>query len=266
MSSWVRIDTRFPNHPKVLDIGPFGEALWLRGMCYAGEHLTDGFIPTRYITRMGDMKGLTVADVLVGAGLWAKTQGGYVIHDYLDWQRSRDEVADISSKRAASGSKGGKQRASNVLANAKQGAKQTPSNTQADKNREEKIREELTPLSPPEGETPKLKAVPKQRACGFPDDWTPGAAVLKVAQDLHMDESQMQREFAKFASHFRATGKTMVDWNQAAMNWLRRSLEMGTVGTQANGHKSIPARDNIHDWENDPTGGFGDLATRKAAT
>jgi hypothetical protein len=59
----------------------------------------------------------------------------------------------------------------------------------------------------------------------LPDAWSPSRAVILVAQELHFDEPAMTAELAKFASHFRANGKTMVDWDQAAMNWLRRTLE-----------------------------------------
>lgn len=92
MSSWVRVETRFVNHPKVLDIGPLGEALWLRGLCYAGEQLTDGFVPDSYIKRMGDMKGPTIAARLVEAGLWDQVDGGYQIHDYFH----RYEIGDLN--------------------------------------------------------------------------------------------------------------------------------------------------------------------------
>jgi hypothetical protein len=120
MSGWVRVDTRFTTHPKVLEIGPLGEALWLRGLCYAGEHLTDGFVPAAFVRRMNDIDGEDIADRLLDAGLWTQAEGGYQIHEYLSWQRSRDEAADISIKRSESGRKGGLQKASNIQANGKQ--------------------------------------------------------------------------------------------------------------------------------------------------
>jgi hypothetical protein len=136
MSGWVRVDTKFTTHPKVLDIGPLGEALWLRGLCYAGEHLTDGFVPAAFVRRMSDLDGEEIADRLLEAGLWTQAEGGYQIHEYLSWQRSRDEAADISIKRSESGRKGGLQRSSNLQANVKQIAskprKQNASKSQAD--------------------------------------------------------------------------------------------------------------------------------------
>jgi hypothetical protein len=39
---------------------------------------------------------------LVRVGLWEEVEGGYVIHDYTDWQPSAAEIEELSRKRAAS--------------------------------------------------------------------------------------------------------------------------------------------------------------------
>jgi hypothetical protein len=125
--AWVKVETRFIDHPKVVRVGAVGEALWLRGLCYSGEHMTDGFIPDNYIRRMGDIDGNAVADVLVASELWDRVDGGYQIHDYLEWQSSREHIEEVRAKRVESGSLGGKQRASKLLQESKQSAKQNPS-------------------------------------------------------------------------------------------------------------------------------------------
>jgi hypothetical protein len=173
MSTYVRVDTKFTSHPKVLDIGPLGEALWLRGLCYAGDQLTDGFIPASFLKRMGDMKAATVAQRLVAAGLWHEADGGYQIHDFLSWQRSRDEVADISSKRAEAGRRGGKQKSSNLLANSQQNpskiddgasSKSYP-DTESDTETDTDSEAEIPLVSPPEKPAPEppRPAQPKPR-------------------------------------------------------------------------------------------------------
>jgi hypothetical protein len=53
----------------------------------------------------------------------------------------------------------------------------------------------------------------------------------------------MRTELDKFASYYRANGKTMVDWDQAAMNWLRKTLDFpraGPVATSRNGQPKGP--------------------------
>jgi hypothetical protein len=106
---WVRIDEEFPQHPKVVQVGPLGVALQVAGLCYANKHLTDGFVPHGAVRMLLDFNGLgedigekvehwcevgafNVAERLVEAGLWDEVEGGYRIHDYHDYQPTRDQV------------------------------------------------------------------------------------------------------------------------------------------------------------------------------
>lgn len=221
MVGWVRVETKFISHPKVLDIGPLGEALWLRGLCYAGEQLTDGFIPNSFIKRMGDMKATAVAARLVAAGLWEEVQDGYRIHDYLDWQRSRDEANEISSKRAESGRLGGKQKASNMLANAKQDASKMPSKTVADKIREEEIREEEQNLNgfvspkPPKNRSIKTP-VPDDLAGDIPADVWSG-----MANEQHLTDEQLRFETSLLTDYYRGKAERRADWVATWRGWMR---------------------------------------------
>ena len=212
MSGWVRVDTRFTTHPKVLDIGPLGEALWLRGLCYAGEHLTDGFVPRSYIKRMGDMKATAIADRLVEAGLWDAAEDGYQIHEYLEWQRSRDEAVEISSKRSESGRKGGLQKASNRLANcqneAKQVASKPPSKRLADTDTDTDTDTEIPPL-PPEGEG--------GRKTKLPETWQPSDADIAYAEKVGLSDWQDVAE--DFRLYWVSHGKPMQRWD---LTWQRR--------------------------------------------
>lgn len=89
--AWVKIDDRFPEHPKVLALGDdyeHGITLYLRGLCYAASNLTDGFVPSRFVRADGD-----TAERLVEVGLWRIADGGFVIHDYLQYQPSKTDAA-----------------------------------------------------------------------------------------------------------------------------------------------------------------------------
>lgn len=89
--AWVQIACSLPTNPKILAVGPAGGWLYLQGLCYCGEHLTDGFIPT---SALAVMPGATVeqAAVLVAAGLWLELENGWQVHDYLLHQQSREQV------------------------------------------------------------------------------------------------------------------------------------------------------------------------------
>lgn len=89
---WVRIDDGLPDHPKVAQVAD-DAAMWLHvcGLCYANRYLTNGFIPKEQVRRLS-RNGSRGAAKLVKAGLWFEEEGGYRIHDYLEYQSSRDKV------------------------------------------------------------------------------------------------------------------------------------------------------------------------------
>ncbi len=103
--TWVRVDDRLPFHPKFLRLGADRRAclaVWMEAMCYAGSYLTDGYIPD------GALPDIEYeAARLVEVGLWERTEDGWRIHDYLDYQTSREYVEDLREKRAAAGRRGG---------------------------------------------------------------------------------------------------------------------------------------------------------------
>lgn len=114
------IDDKLPRHPKIFRagerLGPNGGAqalaLFLDGLSYAREHLTDGFVPDKFVASCGLIQTpQVVAHVLCSrtVRLWHRTRGGYQIHDYHDWNR---KASDIKEKREKERLKKAAQRAS----------------------------------------------------------------------------------------------------------------------------------------------------------
>jgi len=90
---WSKIDDQFYDHPKVVAAGSLGIALFVCGLSYCSRHLTDGFILSEQVKRLTDAANpLEVADRLVEVGLWEKRDGGYQVHDYLDYNPSAVQV------------------------------------------------------------------------------------------------------------------------------------------------------------------------------
>lgn len=112
--AWVRIDDQFTDHPKVVEVGPLAECLFVRGLTYAARYLTDGFVPASHLRRMGDMDAIEEAGRLVRVGLWHDADGGYRIHDYLDYQPSAEKV---KAEREAARQRMGKARSGKAEAN-----------------------------------------------------------------------------------------------------------------------------------------------------
>jgi hypothetical protein len=144
--AWVKIDDQFPEHPKVAAAGPLAMAMQVAGLCYCNRKLTDGFIP-RSIARTlldwqvdhpdgrvftvsvtsgfhgEDVDADWVIELLVSAGMWEQVAGGYRIHDYHDYQPSKDQLEAGREAKREAGRKGGRASAqARATANGQAGA------------------------------------------------------------------------------------------------------------------------------------------------
>src|SRR5262245_25445896 len=112
MMAWVKVDDQFFRHPKVLAAGRDARDLYLVGLCYCAQGLTDGFIPAQAVRVLAAEaeidSGPACAAQLVAVGLWEEAPGGYAIHDYLEYQPSKERVIATREARAEAGSRGGK--------------------------------------------------------------------------------------------------------------------------------------------------------------
>lgn len=109
--TYAQLDDEFFRHPKARAAGKDGRVLYLAGLCYAANQLTDGYIPRAalpVVAAEAEVRS-TVARRLVDVGLWhgeghdckvcPQPPGvGWVIHGYLDWQTSRAEVEEKRAK------------------------------------------------------------------------------------------------------------------------------------------------------------------------
>ena len=144
--SWIKIDDGFPDHPKFLEAGPLGGFLCLCAIAWSNRNRTDGFVPRGQVRRLVDFEGfahhmwagelvgggddvdaMQLAEELVTVGLWEHVKGGFLIHDYLDWQRSREEIEALTEQRREAGKRGG--RARSASASSSKSLSVSPSNS-----------------------------------------------------------------------------------------------------------------------------------------
>jgi hypothetical protein len=96
--TYAQVDDNFAEHPKVAARSDAAFRVQVRGICYANRLLTDGFVPAS----VAEPWGRRAVRELVDADMWAEASGGYVIHDFLDWNDSAEEVRSRrDSKRIA---------------------------------------------------------------------------------------------------------------------------------------------------------------------
>jgi hypothetical protein len=97
--TWIRVDDQFADHPKVMALGRdrlSGLGLWHVAAAYCARYLTDGFVPESFIQAQAP-KGL--ARRMIDVGLFTASDGGYRLHDWLDYNPPREKI--LAERKAA---------------------------------------------------------------------------------------------------------------------------------------------------------------------
>jgi hypothetical protein len=146
---WAKFDDRYPWHRKVRPLSDAAFRLDASAICWCAENLTNGVIEGDQLGLVSDVKRPSkAAGELLRTGRWHRgdhdcegcPQGpadGFVIHDYLDYNPTREKVEEDREKRRKAGELGGKAsgRSRSREAKAKQSASQVlndlPSKTEA---------------------------------------------------------------------------------------------------------------------------------------
>ena len=101
---WVRFDCQFPSNPKVLELVAAGRHkaafAYVCSLAYSGSHGTDGFIPAAALPFIHASRA--DANHLVTVGLWVPAPGGWLIHQWDEFQVS-DDAAKARRERAQKG-------------------------------------------------------------------------------------------------------------------------------------------------------------------
>lgn len=174
---WAKLDDEILDNPKIAEAGVFGFALHVAAITWCCRNLTDGFIPRARVRCLLDFSGvmwdednaggvatgavsaggrhgakaIDIADHLVDVGLWKHDPDGrgYWLHDFLDYNPSREKVLaerDRAKKRrdSAPPEKASPKRPPNVFGSS---AERRPS---VDKNSDGPDPDPV-PLDPPNG-------------------------------------------------------------------------------------------------------------------
>jgi hypothetical protein len=91
ITMWARLDDGWYDHPKIVASGPYGMALHAWCISYCARHLTDGYLRKNVIPAWAKPQGVKA---LLEVGLMEEVPGGYAVHDFLDWNPSRQQVLE----------------------------------------------------------------------------------------------------------------------------------------------------------------------------
>ena len=243
--SWVKIDDGFVEHPKIAKVGMIGAWLQLQALCYANRNLTDGFIPTaiaesfmRFGTiRVDDetavqwtvgehsgMQGLDLPDVpwpakMVEAGLWEAVPHGYLIHDYSEYQPTKEHVLAERAKWATYKAK-----------------RRAPKMSTVDSTQDSTVESTGCPRSPvpvpvpvPQSRSVRLRVIAPAPRVKRASPKTPWPESFHLDDDLRAFAREggldPELEFGKCKDHALANGVLHADWRRAFRYWCRNAVE-----------------------------------------
>jgi len=268
---WAKIDDEILDNPKIAQAGLFGFAFHVAAITWCCRNLTDGFIPyarvasffdvsaakTEWISKAGLPSGVEdrlwreVMDIqleadafakhLVEIGLWDKVDGGYQIHDFLEYNPSREEVLTQRAKRAEAGKVGGQRSQLNrrsqanaqalarasAQANVKQVLKQSSSKHSSKSEPPYPIPipniQIQPPLDPPPLEKPSGRRRKSETFC--PASEASEAEVSAWCEHWKIPKPQENPEVLQFFNWHRAEAKGRHDWLAAWRNWESRAAK-----------------------------------------
>lgn len=265
--SWIKLDDQIFTHPKLVDLSKDAKLLYLAGLCYCGAQLTDGLITkgaTRVLLATIEANCEAIAS-LIDAELWeANDSGGFLVHDYLEHQSSRDEVLAVKGARAkagqAGGVKSGEARRAKREANEANGQAKSKQIQSTDTDTESESIERVTappitgdiaPESLAHGASrdmqstgraiiPGVTAPKPQKQAALP---RPYALTEEMRAWAAMETpdlaDRIDGEHKKFCNHYWSKAERRADWRPAWETWMMRAVDefapKSQKGSTANG-------------------------------
>lgn len=91
--AWARLDDRMPWSRKIQPLSDRAFRLYVTGIAFCAAELTDGFISDANLALLPLKRGRNdAARELEDCKLWTRTDGGWMVHDFLEYNRSAAQV------------------------------------------------------------------------------------------------------------------------------------------------------------------------------
>src|ERR1035441_2792979 len=109
--TYIRLHDGMPDHPKVVGLSDAAFRLYVESLCWCSRHLTDGAVTVPAMKPVGGGSP-EAAKELAGADLFEPdgVTGNWLVHDYIEHQRTSDEVAEFRESKRLAGVTGNHER------------------------------------------------------------------------------------------------------------------------------------------------------------
>lgn len=117
--SYAPLSAHYYKDDAIAEAGPMAELLYIRGLAFCADVLSDGFISTTQLARfvgVGIPNARKYAERLVLVGLWEKAQpdllgsegDGYVVRAWAKWNLTKAQIQEKQKRDADRKAGGGK--------------------------------------------------------------------------------------------------------------------------------------------------------------
>ena len=266
---WARLTVDFADSPKVAGLSDAAFRTLVEMILWSRKMMTDGVIPASVARRRWGAKTQTetqsVTESLTDSGthyvtdpvtelctnhptspsLVRTSDGGYIIHDFLDHQESAEEVNARNARNVANGRRGGRPRKTDsktqsVTESLTDSGTQTKPKPKAELELE--LEEEVlrtSSLSPAAPESARATtAKPRKRhkpTTPIPDDWAPTPEHRARAAAAGVD---VDHEAEMFRAHAEANDRWQASWNAAFTTWLGKSAQRAAEQRSRQGYRN----------------------------
>lgn len=107
---WANFDDQFPTHPKIVPLSDGAFRLHVSGICYCAQHLTDGLIGAEAVPTLRPKYRPQMLAELLDKNIWIQHGDAYEVRDYLQWNRSKEQVENERERKRKGGRKGAESR------------------------------------------------------------------------------------------------------------------------------------------------------------
>lgn len=102
---WLNADSKMYLHDKSRKAGLAAMGMWLMGATYSADNLTDGHVPAWYVDSWP--QGKKRAEELVKARYWDRLDDGYLVRNWPEYQRTKEQVLAAQQDNAERRKRGG---------------------------------------------------------------------------------------------------------------------------------------------------------------
>jgi hypothetical protein len=245
---WVRYDDDFPNHWKIEPLSDAAYRLHTTAIFWVAKQLTDGYLPENRLDLIAPRRmkrPQKYVSELVAAGVWEPVDGGWQLHDYLDYQPSKAQVK-AEREKSAERQRRWRERRNPGRDNASSDG--ASNGVTDDVTNDAPTRPDPSRTSYREGHShdegddgalfdaapaPKKKTSRKKPEVPLPDDFTV-TDEMRAWAAAHTPGIDVERATAKFRNHAIANDRRQRDWTAAWRNWMLTERPNNVVAIRGN--------------------------------